>query len=243
MNFRFPILNFRLTWAVVCAGLLSSVSAQEAAATLGKPAKATSVRCWAALGEPGAKETYSLVYVGGTPKTEGAFFTGIAGCYKTGYGAGYLDIPAGDYHLNLVRDGAAPVVVASLQTKLAEETGYGLVAVLVNGKATLGLTQEFPVPKEETGGLFIYNLIPAPPLQLSVGKGAARLVSNSETPLFLSTESLAGQPIVLSYLTKRNTIARLPVELPPAGRVSVVFMRNNYSQPSLLVFPAEPPNQ
>ena len=212
----------------------ATLHAQEAtpSPSAAPPSPQAILRAFTALGLPQEKETYSVTYKQGA--TEGVLFDHVRGCARSGFGTSGLELPPGHYEFTVRRDGAG--AGHTVRAELKDGASYFLFAVLQQGRPVLGLEQESPVP-EDGGGIYIYNLLPEPRLGVSVG-GQPSGVPFALTPTVLSPDSVAGQPVALVYPSRRKSLLTRPVDYAGTGRVTAVFLRNEASQPSVLLFTA-----
>ena len=215
-----------------------TLGAQEKAR---ESAPAAHVRNWAVLGDLNAKSTYTLVYAPekALPDQVKTVFTKLKGCRRSGYGAGYFNVSPGRVRFVLTEDGDNPKTVAELSEKFETDAAYTVLALLENGVPSLRLVKESPTAPE-LDGLYIYNFLTEPPLQLNIADGAGRSI-----PLFpgqaqfVPASQLTSAETAFSYQSKRGTQIRKTVNYT-GGRLSVVFMRNDYSQATTFLYPARP---
>lgn len=197
------------------------------------------LRTWAVLGDTNSTNTYSLsCEMAKAPEEDKMrmLFAGIKGCYRSGYGSGYVILPAGKVQFSLLRGNAK---VDELDATLEKDAAYTLLAILENGTPKLKLVQEYPTPPEEDG-IYIFNLLAEPALFVQIGESAPKPVSYSVAlPFVIPAAQLTG-PVTFVYPSKKKTEIRRSVSYEGKGRVSAVFMRNNYSRPSVFVYPSEP---
>lgn len=229
--------------AVSCLLLFPGMpAAQELGEGAAMKARASShFRTWAVLGDLSTKETYSLVCeTGKGDEDRQVVFSGIRGCYRGGYGAGYQEVPAGKACFRLLRDGSPNGELDRIEEDLEKDAAYTVLAIFQNGIPRLQLIRESPTAPE-LDGVYIYNLLPEATLKVAAGKGAANQVPEfGGQPLVIPAAQISGGTLTFLYASRQHPEARQEVSYPGHGRLSVVFMRNNYSNPNIFVCPSEP---
>ena len=198
----------------------------------------TWLRCWAAVGESPSDSACSVTYVAEDAKDELPLFKAVRGCWSSGIGTGYFPLPPGKYQLRLRRDGKPDEPPVELKVELKKDQANTLLAAVSEDKPSLQLIPEMPVPPEQHG-VYIYNLLSDPPLNVSLGTAPSVVVPQAITPTVLPPAQVLGQNLTLWFLSKRKTRVETPVEYT-GGRLSILLMRNNYNQPAVRLFPARP---
>lgn len=248
-DFRLPIWFQRGFVAGFLFALTLPLPAQEPEPSLEptpeeEPLQGTThLRIWTVLGDLQSPDAYTLVREPEKPK-EGeekhVVFTGLKGCYRSGYGAGYEDLAAGKYRYTLLRGDSPGSTVDQAELVLQKDASYTLLAVLDQGVPKLRLVQEYPTPPE-LDGIYVFNLLSDPPLQVQIGEAAPRTIPYSTTqPFVIPAAQVRNSSITFIYPTRRKTSVRKQADYSGSGRMSAVFMRNNYSRPSIFVYPSAP---
>lgn len=199
------------------------------------------VRNWAVLGDLDSQKTYTLAFEPEKAKPgqeRKTIFTKLKGCRRSGYGAGYFTVPPGRTRFVLTEDGEKPITVAEFNETFEKDAAYTVLALLENGTPALKLIKEYPT-LPESDGVYIYNLLTDPALQLHISNVARSVPAFSGQPLFVPAAQFSSVDTEFSFLSKRGTMIRKEVSYT-GGRLSVVFMRNDYSQPSTFIYPARP---
>lgn len=225
-------------------GALTFLTAQESPNGNDKAQDTTWIRSWAVLGDVGSSDKYSLVYAPEPSKAadqEQKFvFSGVRGCYRSGFSKGYFPVPSGKYKFSLLRDGDDISKAVSIQEDFKKDTAYTLLAVIDDGTPALRLIPEFPMPPEQDG-IYVWNLINEAPLSIQLGEGSPIPVPYSvKQPSVIPASRAAGGTATLIYPSQRKNEIRMTTPYSGRGRLSVVFMRNNSSRPTVFVYPSEP---
>lgn len=243
-----PYLLFPTALFLILAGAASLLAQEpEPAPTPTGPEKNAYVRGWAVLGDMTSPDTYSLIDEPMKGKVEEKdqkrIFSQVKGCRRTGFGMEYTQTTAGKRKFVLVRDAPSPVKVAEVEAEFEKGAAYTLIAVLDNGVPKLTLRQESPLVSEAKG-VCVYNLLTETPLQIQIGDNAPRPVPFAGgSPYVLPAAQVAGKTVTLIYLTKKRGEIRQEIPYDGNGRLSLVFMRNNSSRPSVFLYPSEPPKE
>lgn len=202
------------------------------------------VRSWAVLGDARSADRYTLTYEPGRVKAgdpdKWFVFSSIRGCHRSGYSKGFFAIPAGKCKFSLVRDGDDPSRAVVVEEDFKQGAAYTLLSVIEGGAPVMRLIPEYPTPPEDDG-IYIYNLIDESPLSVQVGEGSRLAVPYSvKAPAVVPVAKAAGETVTFIYQSKRKTEVRTNVAYDGKGRLSVVFMRNDSSRPTVFAYPSEP---
>ena len=202
------------------------------------------VRSWAVLGDVHSTDSYSLSYKVAKAQPEDPekwfVFSGIRGCYRSGYSKGYFTLPAGKCKFTLLRDGDDLSKGVVVEEDFQKGTAYTLLAVIDEGVPVLRLIPEFPTLPEEDG-IYIYNLIDESPLSIQLGEGAPVSIPYSvKAPSVMRASKTPAGPLTFLYQSKRKSEIQTKVTYSGSGRYSVVFMRNDASRPTVFAYPSEP---
>lgn len=231
---------FKFTALAIFAFLASSTLAMDAPEESQATSKTAYLRAWLAL--PGKEDRFSLQFKREGDETPSSIFNGICGYATSSYGGGdYLFAESGRYVFLLSREGEQNEErIARLMTHLSPGHAYTLLATLdrLTGRPELRLISEYPSDPEEAG-FYVYNLLPEPELTLIREGIKPFAVLPTPEAQYLPPNLILDGPLRLSFRTRRGTPAEFPVTYH-GGRLSAIFIRNQYNQPTVLFFGDKP---
>lgn len=204
------------------------------------------LRWWSVLeggGKP-ASQGYTLTGQTASDENPRILFSGETGCVRSAFGSRYAEFSPGRYRFDLSVGAEALRSLKSLNQELKAGHAYTLHVLHNRGKVSMDIFEEYPEDPEDSSEwetVAIFNGMAEPPIYLRGVESADRLIPWSDKPMILSKASLQNRPISLVWKTPRGSEVSWDLDYRNAnGRLTAVFMRNHYNQPTLAVLSGTP---